>query len=260
MTHLHELLASRKHEVYLSDCWNRAEEAADWHRQFMGAASQAICFDMGDCDQLHDIKPVQQLSQHLPFPTCWFEQELSGEAGRPMRFATLLHTKEDGTLVLWLYMQLDGRWWIWGAADLKSMWTSDFVIFPQSNKFAELVVETFNVIRVFISVLSCENVIRVETRPAAKLQRARAKRGKPPLFSYWTLHLATERAQAGGGAGAGSHASPRLHLRRCFMRQYKPGLWTCVKATVVGNKAMGMVHKEYAVTPKFCRGVSDSSS
>ncbi len=45
----------------------------------------------------------------------------------------------------------------------------------------------------------------------------------------------------------GTHASPRLHLRRGHPRQYAPGKYCWVQPCVVGNKAAGMVHKDYAI-------------
>jgi hypothetical protein len=99
----------------------------------------------------------------------------------------------------------------------------------------------------FLSALHCCNVKQEEHHPDAKLNKARAKRGKAPLFSYWTLQLdgKTERGNDHGG----THASPRVHLRRGHPRQYTPGKWTWVQPHAVGNKAAGMVHKDYAAGP-----------
>lgn len=94
--------------------------------------------------------------------------------------------------------------------------------------------------------MNCTNVGRQEHKPDAALQKARAKRGKQPLFSYWTLEL---NGRDGGAAQSfgGTHASPRVHLRRGHPRQYAPGKWTWVQPHAVGNRELGMVHKDYVI-------------
>jgi hypothetical protein len=109
-----------------------------------------------------------------------------------------------------------------------------------------IIQSVIDVMAAFLSALNCTNIKRVEHRPDAKLQKARAKRGKQPLFSYWTLELDLSRAESSESLG-GTHASPRLHLRRGHPRQYAPGKFTWVQPCAVGNKKAGMVHKDYAV-------------
>ena len=106
--------------------------------------------------------------------------------------------------------------------------------------------QVIDVVLAFLSAINCTNVRRAEHKPDAKLQKARAKRGKQPLFSYWTLELDLSRPESSESLG-GTHASPRLHLRRGHARQYAPGKWTWVQPCAVGNKSAGMVHKDYAM-------------
>jgi hypothetical protein len=99
----------------------------------------------------------------------------------------------------------------------------------------------------FLSALNCININRIEHKPSEKLQKARAKRGKQPLFSYWTLEIDLPKSRAAGEDYGGTHASPRVHLRRGHPRKYAPGKYCWVQPHVVGNKAAGMVHKDYSV-------------
>jgi hypothetical protein len=101
----------------------------------------------------------------------------------------------------------------------------------------------------FMICLNCSNIKRLEHKPDHALQKSRAKKGKLPLFSYWTLHL-DGRSESGESLG-GTHASPRVHIRRGHPREYTPGKFTWVQPAVVGNPRMGMVHKDYAITPKL---------
>jgi len=99
-------------------------------------------------------------------------------------------------------------------------------------------------VRVFFTAMNCKNVVAKEVVHDAKLQKAREKRGKKPLFSFWTLELKQEKTEKCEGYG-GTHNSPRLHLRRGHPREYAPGKWTWVQPCAVGNKALGLIHKDY---------------
>jgi hypothetical protein len=48
-------------------------------------------------------------------------------------------------------------------------------------------------------------------------------------------------------ASGGTHASPRVHLRRGHIRRL-PGKNIWVNATIVGNSDLGVVIKDYSVT------------
>lgn len=96
----------------------------------------------------------------------------------------------------------------------------------------------------FLSALHCTNVFRQRHPPSEKLQKARTKRGKAPLFSYWTLQLGQKNER--GESLGGTHASPRVHLRRGHPRQYAPGKYTWVQPHAVGHRELGMVHKDYS--------------
>lgn len=99
----------------------------------------------------------------------------------------------------------------------------------------------------FMNTLNqCSNVfIKNNTHPAA-LQKKRLKKGKLPLFEYKTLHV-RPRNTDGKSKGTGTHASPRLHLRRGHIRRYKDGKKIWVQPCMVGNKKLGVVHKDYVI-------------
>lgn len=98
------------------------------------------------------------------------------------------------------------------------------------------------------AALNCSNV-STETLPAPKfLNKKRAKSGKPPLFEYKILKVdTTPTATRQSIPGGGTHASPRVHLRRGHIRRLPvKSVW--VQPCVVGDKSRGVVMKDYAVT------------
>lgn len=96
------------------------------------------------------------------------------------------------------------------------------------------------------AVLNCENIATKEIEASAKLNKARIAKGKQPFFSYKVLALTADRAVAGGvGDGTGTHASPRLHLRRGHLRRL-PDKTIWVRAAMIGAASgTGVVSKEY---------------
>lgn len=93
--------------------------------------------------------------------------------------------------------------------------------------------------------LACGNVSMATVPAPAALNKKREKKGKLPFFEYKMLVL--KPSVEGGERHGGTHSSPRLHLRRGHIRQYKPGQYTWVSPSVVGNKAKGLVVKDYVV-------------
>ncbi|MDD2775704.1 MAG: hypothetical protein PHU06_07100 [Gallionella sp.] len=99
-----------------------------------------------------------------------------------------------------------------------------------------------------VEILSCSNVC-TETIPASHaLNKKRTSKGKPPLFEFKVLTLDFQDNKTNASEKGGTHSSPRIHLRRGHIRRLPTkSIW--VNATVVGNRQLGMVSKEYAVNP-----------
>jgi hypothetical protein len=133
----------------------------------------------------------------------------------------------------------------WAATFLENN-TTLFEGYPHDERVNEINRELAQWVFIFMSALNCVNVRRLEERPSEQLQKARARRGKLPLFSTWTLELDLENRVASREDLGGTHASPRLHLRRGHARQYAPAKWCWVQPAVVG-RSHGIIHKDYAV-------------
>lgn len=98
----------------------------------------------------------------------------------------------------------------------------------------------------FLTVLNQPNQRLEDYTPSAKLNKKRLERGRTPLVAYKTLTLTKPAVIVETTPRGGTHASPRLHVRRGHFRNAR-GRQTWVKPTVVGDKARGMVMKSYRV-------------
>lgn len=100
-----------------------------------------------------------------------------------------------------------------------------------------------------IDVLNCSNVVTVDNHPPEALNKKRLKSGKPPIYTYKTLHIVkpqNETTKSGTSCSSGARLGPRLHLRRGHIRRI-PGKQVWVSSCMVGEKSRGVVHKDYAV-------------
>lgn len=214
-------------------------ESADFDR-YIREAQNAICFFGGDGEGISKLQAIDDLAV-LPFDVCWFEF-FGIDNGNQVTIGIVAIKNADG-FDLCAFHKRGGRWYY--VCEVQSLVTPGKILLYQG--WPELGVGFHTnqsyLVRAFLSAMNCTNVARTEHRQPDKLQKARTKRGKKPLFSYWTLELTRDRAE--GTQLGGTHSSPRLHLRRGHPRQYAPNKWTWVQPCAVGNKALGMVHKDY---------------
>jgi hypothetical protein len=211
---------------------------------FNAVAPHLVCFDMGDIDDFPGGAPIYELVK-TPFPTCWFECNFTHTDGTQIILGMVVVVRDKVQITS--FRRKHNQWLIRGVlfVDTLSSW-QDFKIFPPIDIVVQELKEHKLVLSTFLSALNCSNVKRVEHKPEPKLQKARQKRGKQPLYSYWTLQLTIPKSREETEQLGGTHASPRVHLRRGHARQYAPGKFTWVQECVVGT-GKGIVAKEYAV-------------
>ena len=207
-------------------------------RRFRISSESAICFHCGDAHHTEEFRIIAELVK-LPYPTCWFEfHTQEGDAG------VLCEYDEDCILGGIVFFKRPA-WKEWCFTGFGYFQNNGIVTDAEQQESVQTVVfASLCMVASFLSALNCSNVKRTEHSPSQKLQKARLKRGKQPLFSFWTLELPFERNEKGEPLG-GTHASPRVHLRRGHVRQYAVGKWTWVQPCAVGNKAIGIIHKDY---------------
>ncbi len=231
-------------------------------------ARSAICFDMGDAHVL-DAMPAND-SNLFPYEVCWFEVTLSdhglwGVLAAPnavggMQTAIFRRGATTDSLALAAHrrIQTQEHWTLRGirfgaeGTDLASP-TDTTDIFEGDDE--ALVVD--GLLSRFLGALHSPHAALAEVHPDAPLQKARARRGKAPLFSYWTLILRTPPSSTTDSLG-GTHASPRTHLRRGHLRRLRSGKVVQVKPTTVRGETPGIVLKDYRA--EFGGGFDGGSS
>lgn len=254
MTNLHDLIdALRAGKVWVPSFRQTMKQGFPAQHAWLSAeARDAVCFDMGDVEDVPELAVIPALLR-MPYPVTWFEGQT-----RDGLLGLLACEVGDGVLnVAVLNKRLGLAWQIVGVievqarADQNRLAGVPVAMFSGSDKENDsafiYAAQAANTMAMFVMALNCVNTTRVE-HPAPKfMNQKRAEKGKQPLFSFWTLHLPGPTASDAPPLG-GTHASPRLHLRRGHIRQYSPGKCTWVNACVVGNKSSGMVTKDYAMS------------
>lgn len=261
MNHLHELTSLQFSEIdwFTSPAFNGSldschfEDFVNFYDFIKRTAPLCQCFHVGTNMMLHGLMPIEELSV-LPYRYCWFEVGVSSDrskaAGKSaLTVCIMLQKADNGKMqIAWFTRGRENGRTSWGFGgfsefvDFKN--GGDYTYYPNDDRTALSAKLNRQLIATFLSAINCTNVRKVIHNPPVKLQKARGKRGKMPLFSYYTLEL-NGRNEPGPSLG-GKHNSPRVHLRRGHPRQYRPGKWTWVQPCMVGNKDLGMVHKDYA--------------
>lgn len=229
-----------------------------WIDQYAGTAldeflrekvADAVQFDCGDADEIPRVKGDEWVDARAPFPTTL------------LQFETPNAPLKSHVLILW-HEAAHGGVAIMGAERARSdkKWRT---ILPRhitrnddgsfrfegyghdeghqaSQRFFALAMNLFY-------VLGCSNVATVDNAAPAALNKKRVKAGKFPVIEHKTLIVKLDATRTGGQLGGGTHASPRVHLRRGHVRRIKNGRRVWVQACVVGSKH-GMVLKDYKIS------------
>ncbi len=259
--HLHELVEAITSNRVVTSLSESCKKVSGAIAHTVNVSTKCLCFQMGDADEIIDYAKIPSLIR-LPYESVWMECTLVGSDQNAVvgsdQNAVVGFALEEGLSALsdakriagFAYRRIGGEWWLDCPIQIESDGTKIHVAKGATRHIdgGELLQEFYsNIISAFLSALNCCNVQRIESIPDEKLQKARARRGKPPLFSYWTLALDLVDSAASKGSMGSTHASPRLHLRRGHARLLPDGRGTWVRACVVGNKQLGMIHKDYAV-------------
>lgn len=115
----------------------------------------------------------------------------------------------------------------------------------QLRKMAQIALKESISLFQFCAAIACGNVRSEEIKAPRFINQQRKAKGKPPLFSYHVLTVDVGVRTEHGDSKGGTHASPRQHLRRGHIRQYKSGLTIWINSMVVGDKKLGRVDKDY---------------
>jgi hypothetical protein len=246
--HLRELLDCD--EIMAGECpsYDLETRVKIASKQVNESAGRAVCFYLGDSRDIAaiDSPSLGGITVDLPFETCWFEFDFCPANKSPIVFGVMADAAKPGEAWLAVFARINHQWnyLFTGLTEdnMRAMTADDDMesVLPEFYRLA------LGAIRTALCAMKCVNIERVEHKPDEKLQKAREKRGKKPLFSFWTLAITIPNATDARNERGGTHSSPRLHLRRGHPREYRPGLFCWVQPHAVGNKKLGIVHKDYA--------------
>jgi hypothetical protein len=205
----------------------------------------------------------------LPYPDVVFCRRWGDEQG-VLEEAFLIRERRDATgavfsLTAYSRASPSSLWLFYGFSaayrygQSGSEWTTDWIAEP-SEAFPEFAdgqcpdfdqMFTRGALSFFVSALAAlsSKGPEIRTLPApAKLNKQRAKKGRPPIFEYRIVEIPAWAKAKAEGLG-GTHASPRLHWRRGHERRLGEDRKTFVHACLVGVAENGFIHKDYAVAP-----------
>jgi len=244
--------------------------------EYVELFNNSIKFKLPDGGELINVKlgenlggmfQKHQMPMRLPFPVIALEYDITGRFKDEARYdgdlidfdrsIIIAKEMEDGIAVIPFarcLLPVMGRVW----------WPSNFVGLINNNHevgclpitrtghllkdnqsaFDNDISGEISILCCFLLALGCANTGLETIEPPLKLNQKRERVGKAPFFSYKILTIPGS-VSANTNLG-GTHASPRVHLRRGHIRHLKDkNIW--INSMVVGNKSKGMVHKDYEV-------------
>lgn len=217
---------------------------------------------VGDVDDLPsglDRSVIDSIPVRLPCKQMLIEAEcfmrMADDREEPMTAFALCYDREGGEIDVFLFGHGVGRFWFSGGGRIciEPNGTRGWRHYGQNGKPAQGWRDVGNgmaMIERTLVALTCTNVRSVDNAPPSALNKKRQKAGKPPLFTYKTLHiLSGERGASHDQKDDDAEAkrSPRLHFRRGHVRRIGDGRITWVQQCMVGNRRLGVVEKAYAL-------------
>lgn len=219
----------------------------------------AVKFDLGNNETVNRMFDVSRREFfEIPAPICLFQvtqkmdlhfflakRDCGGTVWR--RYGRQLNDgfawfQED----IELFIDPDGKTIITKRVSTGDVLTNGDIGVENLNESELWTVYRYIEIAASIEVFSCSNVVTIEHKPPKMINDKRKKKGKAPFFSYRTLHV-TGDSSAKESSSKGTHASPRLHLRRGHIRKLPDGRRVWVTSCLVGDKTKGFAAHDYKV-------------
>jgi len=245
MNSLHDLIyLTRERGLYVDNSLSSLspEQVSPIKKAVLDMAGRAICFDFGDSEMqfgFSDGEPPK-----LPFPTVWAEIDIFTVDGEKHRSGALFTETEDNLYAVFFVRHKPDPWRLVSFAYTKPIDGKRKVFATPPREDGGHVRLPLIYFKAF-EAMQCVNVERIEQKPLP-MQARKAKARNVPIFSTWTLALKLTRKES--QRLGGTHASPRVHLRRGHVREFAPGRTTWVQSCVVRGKGRGMIAKDYAIT------------
>jgi len=227
-------------------------EVANTARKVVGRSVQ---FDGGEILDLPKPKDIEgALNARSPFPSVIVQFAIP-ETEPVSHRLTSWEEQEDGSVIIICAdrLRVDKTWAtlppclaVKNADGVVKYTNVDGTAYNKSG--ADVVLHHHAVLLAFFYVIGCSNVTFSDSQAPIALNKKRIKTGKTPLFEYKTLVIRAPPTRVIGQDSGGTHASPRVHLRRGHIRHLVSDKRVWVQACVVGSKT-GVVSKDYRVVP-----------
>lgn len=250
MNSFHELISA----LYKNELYTFTEKAAyvakhiigESKNSFIGNMRNAIVFNMPFDKEIPDIDLKGIPFGGMPYDQMWVEMQ-TGNGSKFGAYGKVDDTKETDIETWFVFYKGKNGPWVFLYDLTVNKQINDGNILVKLNDDAKHLDEAEAIIRYIYSIFivcRCKNVKLIENTPSKLKQKLAKKKHKVPLYSDWTLHVTGGEKHS--TVRGGTHASPRVHLRRGHIREYKPGQWTWVQPCVVGH-GPGIVTKDYAM-------------
>jgi len=221
----------------------------------------AVQFDVGDLRGFPKMKPGSFNEANMPYPITLIQMQISNDS-----HVLALHISESvknhavgwlrldeskGDIMIWVVVKKGHKPSCGDICFYKQVGDGSFIYRlgngqvdeQDSGQLDEQCRSVLDFSLQSMFVLSCSNVETVDNAPSKMLNKMRAKQGKPLINSHKTLVIKSENTASNTNNG-GTHASPRVHLRRGHIRRLPTkNVW--VQPCVVGDKSKGIVTKDY---------------
>ncbi|MFA0921651.1 hypothetical protein ALP73_200389 [Pseudomonas coronafaciens pv. garcae] len=123
----------------------------------------------------------------------------------------------------------------------------------RDKAFGQIILDSHDEMMVLIqacSVINCENIKTYSIPAPIALNKKREKKGKQPFFSYKVLQLLENSGSNVKPGSGGTHANPRMHLRRGHLRRLADKVIWVRPAIINSNSREGVVVKDYSLVKK----------
>lgn len=231
-------------------------------------------------DVLNKVDPLSLPSIKPPWPRTWIEGSVppdmlmymrKEDKVEPLHFAwpriaVMIDHADSAHLGVQTFHRRTGKGIMWGA------FCGVFDICPEHGRLLSLDYTCLDFappgkgtflwpVAAFyaLSLLHCRNVVTEMREPSTKLQRARQRRGKRPLFRFRELAVQTRQHQIRPLRSLiGAHRDLSLHTVRGHFKTFTPdhpafgrvaGTFWC-PPFMRGHKEFGVVEKDYVMSTK----------
>lgn len=232
--------------------WMAGAQDAEWNEYFSCRVAQAVVFHVGQVRDLPPPRPGNWVSVCPPYASTVleFDADERDSFSHALMYIEQIEGSQDGFMCVPAQKRRDSGWVtghpVVGVRD----GAGEYEFKSNCPEHAqEALMGQWRMAAHVFDVMRCVNVSTVENPAPERLNAKRAMRGKVPIFSFKTLALTVPNVRRAGVELGGTHASPRVHLRRGHIRQLGDGRAVWVQSCVVGSKH-GVIHKDYRLAAK----------